>query len=356
MTNHRPHPGTSFMEVILTSALMHHDQRDPYGLIGGRLDEGEPITDAAVALRKAGLDWTVETWPFTSTIQDQAAEHELGPDGVTTTMVDRVQHVSAPTKRQVIRRDPDGTATSLNAVVGAGYQPIQHHRAAEIIQNLVAASDLQWIAGGSTHGGLRAFFQVGLPDGIRIGGLDPVKLTLVVQTRHDGGGALIGTPTATRMFCTNQLPALRGSRLRFSIAHTAAAEVQIEMIRTAINLVPAAGKQVQAIGDRLINSPITSKAFLDFVDVIYPVEHNDDGQPSMASRIRRQTVTDIYEHAEDQADIHGTRWGALQAVLAYEDWARPAIGQRPIHFAKRIVNRTADDVKLQAQHLLLAGV
>ena len=323
---------------FIPESLLDHDQRNPYGIVGTR---AAGVTSVDEALEVGGLNWEAELHPVTSTV--------LTPEGVTT--------VEAPTKRQVVRINPDGSAQSLNAVVGAGYGVIQNRTALSIAQQVVDSSDATWGAVGATHGGARTFAQLFFPQEILIGGRDAVKLSLLVRNYHDGGGSLVGVPTGVRLACTNQFPSIERTAVRFNIQHRGdAAEVKIEELRRAIGLTFKAGAELQELGDALIKAPITSKEFLHFVDVIYPVQRDKDGQETVGSADRRAGVKKIYFEEEDQADLLGTRWGAAQAVIAFEDWHRRVRGNTIAAHAQRIVNHTADPIKTRATNLLLAGV
>lgn len=329
-----------------------HDARDPYAIVGGKI-EGD-VTDVDQVLRLGGLDWTVETHEFTSTVVDPAWD-DITLDGVTH-HDERVQSVTSRTKRQVIRRDPSGDVSELNAVVDKDYEPIQHRQIVELGQAVVDSSDARWGAAGHTHGGLRSFYQLKFPEGIEIGGRDAVGLSLVLFGGHDGLSAVKGTPTATRLQCTNQFSSLQRSAA-FSIHHTKGAQVKIDEIRQAIGLTFKVGAELQEIGERLIRAPFTSKELLQLVDVIYPVQHNDDGSIADVTGLRRQAIRNIFVDEDDQANIRGTRWGGLQAVIAYEDWHRPVRARdKDLAHARRQVTHAADPVKDHATRLLLAGI
>ena len=189
-----------------------------------------------------------------------------------------------------------------------------------------------------------------------IGGRDAVGLSLVLFGGHDGLTAVKGTPTATRLACTNQFSSLQ-RHASFTIHHTRDAEIKLAEIRQALDLTFQVGQDLQEIGDRLIQAPFTSKELLQLVDVIYPVERDERGVITEASLARRHGIRHVYEYEADQADIRGTRWGALQAVIAYEDWHRPVLSRdKDLAHARRQVLRTADPIKQRATDLLLSGV
>ena len=137
---------------FLPTATLDHDQRDPYGIVGGRI--AEVVTDVDQVLQIGGLDWTVETHEFTSTVVDPAHDeiYEQAPSHYHERCVD----ATSATKRQVIRREPNGDVSALNAVVSKGYTPIQHRQIAELGQAVVDSSDARWSAAGHTKSGLRS--------------------------------------------------------------------------------------------------------------------------------------------------------------------------------------------------------
>lgn len=332
--------------------IWHHDRKDPYQATGVAL---AGITDAQEALRLGQLDWQVELHPL-QTVVETAPEVRLTSSGVTT-IEGRSTTLNLRRKRAVVRRYSDGRVDSLDAVVGERFHVIQNDQVLSLVQGLVDSSEATWGAVGATHGGARTFAQLLFPQGILIGKRDAVDLSLVVRNFHDGGGSLLGVPTARRLFCTNQFPALSHSAIRFSIRHTAAAQdYKLADLRAAIGLTFKAGNELQEMGNKLIDAPITRKEFLDFVDVIYPVAKDKDGQETDHSYQRREAVKSTYFTEPDQENILGTRWGALQAVIAYEDWGRP-VSRNAIHSrAARIIDRASDKIKTHATELLLAGV
>lgn len=328
--------------------LYHHDRKDPYGICGVKL---AGVTSAEEALRLGGLDWQVELHPVQAVV-DTAPEVRLTGDGVTTIEGGR-QTLDLRRKRAVVRRYPDGRVDSLDAVVGGRFHVIQNIEPLRLAQGLVDSSDAIYGAVGATHGGARTFVQLLFPGEILIGGRDPVDRSLIIRNFHDGSGSLFGVPTVRRLYCTNQFPALARSAVKFSIRHTAAAQdYQLEELRAAIALTFKASDELRQLGDRLIADPITSKEFLDFVDVIYPVVKGKDGHETEGSAARRAGVRRVYQEEADQEQIRGTRWGALQAVVAYEDWGRPS-GRTAVHSrAARIIDRASDAVKQRAVALL----
>src|SRR4029077_159536 len=188
------------MSAPIDGPIMDHDRRNPYGVTGTKLAN---TTDAAEALRLGGLDWNVTLAPVQSTVMDDT--------GVTT--------VDFPDKQATIRHNADGTKAPLG-IVGNTYHPIQNAWTVDLLQQLADSSNAPFTAVGATHNGNRTFVQMLMPQGVLIGGLDALDLSLTVFNSHDGSTKLVGVPTLTRIFCTNQFPSLRRSETQFSIRHT----------------------------------------------------------------------------------------------------------------------------------------
>jgi phage/plasmid-like protein (TIGR03299 family) len=330
--------------------LYHHDRKDPYGICGVKL---AGVTDAGEALRLGQLDWQVELHPLQAVVET-TPEVRITESGVTT-IEGGTSTLDLRRKRAVVRRYADGRVDSLDAVVGERFHVIQNDQVLSLIQGVVDSSDAVWGAVGATHGGARTFAQLLFPKTIEIGGRDPVDLSLVVRNFHDGSGSLIGVPTVRRLWCSNQLPTRANAAIKFSIRHTASAQdYKLADLRAAIGLTFKVGNELQELGDALIAQPVTRKEFLDFVDVIYPVAKDKDGNETDHSYARRDAVQKLYFTEPDQENIRGTRWGVLQAVTAYEDWGRP-VRRAAIHTREaRIIDRASDAVKLRALDLLTA--
>lgn len=304
--------------TITTSApgpIMDHDRRNPYGVTGTKLAD---VTSAEQALELGGLNWTVTKEQLQSVVRTPVEITEDGVTGGLTTL-------PFDDKFATVRNNPDGTKANLG-VVGNSYTPIQNAWTAELLQNVVDSSDGVFKAVGATHNGAKTFVQLSLPEGVTIGGRDGMDVGIVIFNSHDGSSTCTGIPTATRIFCTNQFPALRRTETKFSIAHTAGsiARWNIEEIRRSISLTFAYAREIEKIGNVLVAQPMDSAEFGKFVDEISPAvidKRTKLERPSSA--LRRLQLKDIFNGSENLVNVRNTEWAALQTVIEWEDWFRP---------------------------------
>lgn len=322
------------MTTAIPGPIMDHQRNNPYGVTGTAM---AGTTDAAEALRLTGLDFRVTKEPIQSNV--------LTPDGV--------DNIPFDDKFATVRHNTDGTRANLG-VVGKQYFPIQQDFLAQLLQNIVDSSDGVFQAGGATHRGARTFMQMGMPNDILIGGRDAIKMSLAIFNSHDGTGVCLGVPTAERFFCTNQFAAAKRTITKFSIRHTAnsVAAWDIAEIRRALTLTFAYGKELEEIGNVLVQRPMDSIEFGAFVDRYSPVvKHAKTDKELETSALRRATLRQIFTGAENLSAVRNTQWAALQTVMEYEDWFKP-VTKGTTHEG-RIVARSGDDAKLRAQALLL---
>jgi phage/plasmid-like protein (TIGR03299 family) len=315
--------------------ILDHDRHNPYGITGTSF---AGTTNAAEALRAGGLDFTVTKEPIATTV--------LTPDGVTT--------LPFTDKFATVRHNADGTLGNLG-VVGSQYFPIQNAFLASLLQTVADTSNGMFLAAGATHRGARTFVQMGLPEGVMIGGRDGIDLGIVIFNSHDGSGQATGVPTASRIGCTNQFPALRASLTKFTIRHTAngVESWNVEEIRRALTLTFGYARELVVVGTRLLAHPMDAAEFGAFVDDISPVViHKVTKKELDSSALRRATLKQIFTGAENLTDVRNTRWAAWQTVIEYEDWFRPPV-KGSTHEA-RIVARSTDAIKTRARDLLLA--
>lgn len=345
---------TSFRNTA-PGPLMHHD-RNPYGIVGTALAD---VTDAADALRLGGLDYLVERHPVQTVVHVDAQPARFDLTGYYDEVPAINQVVDVPGQFASVRRHADGRIVPLG-ITGSQFRPIQNTWTTDLMQALVDDSHGTWQAVGYTHNGARTFAQLALPETVLIGGRDPIGFSLVVRNHHDGSGKLRGNPFGSRLFCTNQFPSMNRMTTQFSIGHTsgAIAKFDIEEARKALTLTLNYAREVETVGNKLINAKLSGSELVAFLDALYPpAKDKDTGEELETTTARRNQIASIFVDEEDQAEIGGTRWGALQAVIAYEDWNKPTRGGSTSHAREtRIVTGASDDIKWNAAELLLAGV
>lgn len=317
---------TAPAETAPALKIMHHDRHDPYGLKGTKLS----TSNAAVAMKLADLDWHVTT---------------------VTTLADTVpMPLPVPRSYTTVRNDPNGKQTPLSTV-GNTYHPLQNNTVFELLQQIVDDSGATFTAAGHTHGGRRTFVKMALPEGLKIGGLDPVETSLVAFNSHDGSGMLTIVPTAIRLFCTNQFPALKNSEVKFKARHTTGAlNVGLDQIRTSLDLMFTSLDEFSQAAEVLVNTPFSTTDFDRLMVELEPrANRNAPASLQLKSAITRaDAMRATFLHAPNLDNVRGTAWSALQAVIEVMDWN--AKGDN----AERMVTRSpaSEAVKSRAFALL----
>jgi hypothetical protein len=97
------------------------------------------------------------------------------------------------------------------------------------------------------------------------------------------------------------------------------------------------------LGARLLGQPVSEGEFERFLSRLVPLPepHPDETNGGRAVRNAervREAIRTAYRTMPDLADIHGTAWGALQAVAAYVDHAQPM---------RRTANRTPAEARFE---------
>lgn len=307
-------------------------RENPYNVVGTSV---AGTTDAHEALVAGGLDWTVALDPITST--------HLGEDGVST--------VNVPRHFATNRVDPDGKVRNIH-VVGGKFHPIQNHETAASLQLIVDQIGGEFWSVGHTHNGGRTFVQLGLPDNVSfIGGRDEVRWSIVALNNHDGNAKFRIVPTPQRIACENQLSGLRRSEIEFSIGHTkSASTIDIEYVRSRLNLVVKQIEGFQQLGDVLIAQSFSNDEFDRFIGKLFPARIGKHGEVTDGSAERSDRLRYLFKTAITQEDIRNTRWGAYNAVTEYVQWERTSLN--PERRALAVVTGGADQIGQRALALL----
>jgi phage/plasmid-like protein (TIGR03299 family) len=246
-----------------------------------------------------------------------------------------------PDRRLVIRNNPvSGTVDPLG-VVGTTYRPIQNEEAFRFLDNLVDASGAHFETAGSLLGGRQVFVSLKLPEGLQVGGQDRVDLYLLVSNTHDGTGSFRCDLTPVRVVCANTLRVgLHNAARSWKVRHTNGATSRIDEARRTLDLGFAYRDEWAAQMDKLVCEQLSTADFGGFVEKLLPVD--DDATTRTRNRVQdqRNAITALYHHAPTNDGVRGTKWGALNAVAEYADWAHPVRGgdDHDVVRARRVVN------------------
>lgn len=339
----------------MTTALTAPDQRlTPWMGLGTDISAA---TDAADAIRIAGLDFTVEKFPIQVAVN--LGEPSIAPDG---TLTGGIEILHDPKHVATVRRNPGtGKLQILGAGMTKGYTIVQPLEAAVEIQAAAEATAATFSSAGSDREGTKMYVAMKLPDTIRIGGFDPVELYLTATNSFDGSGALYFAIAPVRMACTNMGTLLRTqAQASLSIRHTANIHDRMRAAGQVLGLTKGFAADYEAVGNQLLNTPMSRPEFTAFVDAVHKPEYRKTGkhagEETHTTQLRREQLHGLWTSVT-QDGISGTRWGALQTVIEQSDWFSFVQAERkdPLARAERLMDGKGADVKSRALRMLLSA-
>ena len=272
---------------------------------------------------------------------------ECTPDGVDV--------IEAPDRFMTVRTHPFTGATEYLGVVGTDYTPVQNEEACELLDILVDEAGAHFETAGSLNGGRRVFTTMKLPRTMRVGGVDDIDLYLAASNGHDGTAALRVDVTPVRIVCANtQRAAFRASRGHYAFRHTSGAKGRIEEARQALRLTWNYCETFQAEAERMINETLTNAEFDRIVSGLWPLPPNPGTRAKNNHDQRRADLRYLFEGADTQHAVRGTRWAGYQAIAEYLDHKAPA--KNDVVRATRVLTSGAlSDLKVKAFDLLSVG-
>lgn len=308
-------------------------RKDAWHQLGTTIEGRAFTAEEAMTLGHLG-GWNVRKLPMTAT--------EITPDGVTT--------IDVPREYCSVRTNPFTGATEPLGVVGEFYTPIQNEEHAEFLNLLVDQSGAIFDTAGSLQGGRQTFITMQLPETMRVGGVDPVRLNIAALNSHNGKTAFRLLLTPVRVVCANtQAAALHDHRGMVKIRHTSGAKRAVDQARAALDLTFEYFEAFEAEAEKMIQETLTEAEFQRIMgDVFGRPERDDSPRAQKAARRRTQRLDQLWHDADTQAGIRGTRWAGYQVAAEYVDHYAPIQARRGMHDAQARATRlltSADPVK-----------
>lgn len=236
-------------------------------------------------------------------------------------------------------------------IVGDGYALSQTSYWLEIVEILVMESQLKVTTVGQLRNGAQEFMLFEWPETLLIGG-EPYTGFGYAENSHDGSISMGFGKTNLRMFCTNQLPAIRKG-LMVKLRHTASMKQRLDQVRAIARLSVAADEQFSSDVEGLLSERFTQQQFGRVVETLAPLtdERNirKEGR-SLTMAVNAQTDLWTAWKSDNLNNIRGTQWGAYNALVEYYDWAYSSDHRR----AERAVTRSTDALKKKALSVVKA--
>jgi phage/plasmid-like protein (TIGR03299 family) len=287
----------------------------------------DDVLNATVALEKSGL----AGWGLAKTrlyVPDQVVwtpdESEGAPEGAGSwEPAAEAVYGNAHELAYAVRRL--GTDKKVLGIVGPWYRIVHNEEAFEWMDYLVGEQGgFHYKTAGSLRGGqvvwlcAKAPFSVKLPD-------SEVDLYVLVTNPHDGSGCLTACVTPIRVVCMNTLvAAIDRAKATVKIRHTQGAEVQLAAAQKVLGLSEGAADRLEKKATELLDRKLSAAKYAKFLEEMVPLVPDAGKGAETRVNKHRDAITAIYEGtAGGQKAVHGTAWGALNALVAYHDHMVP---------------------------------
>ncbi|MFE6020762.1 DUF932 domain-containing protein [Streptomyces sp. NPDC056441] len=302
----------------------------------GVVTEGAMTAEEAMSLASLN-NWNVRLLPLNAT--------EITADG--TTPVEVPQHFATA------RTHPRTGRTETLGVVGSDYHPVQNEEHAEFLNLLADESGAHFETAGSLKNGRQVFLTMKMPESLTIGGNDQIDLYIAAFNSHDGGSAFRIVVTPIRVVCANtQRAAIQGARSSFVVRHTAGAKARIAQARSALGLTFRYAEEFERAAQRMIEAEMTLNELRSVINQLWPVKDSDSARTKTNQRQRWGAISNLFEHADTQAGIRGTRWAGYNALTEYANHVAPARGKtnadKTAARAERVISGAANDLMEKA--------
>jgi phage/plasmid-like protein (TIGR03299 family) len=257
---------------------------------------------AKECLVEAGLDWEVDLEPIYCKTGDQI--YELIED------------------RFAVRRNTDG---SIFQIVSPQYVTIQNYKSFEFFDTVVDSGEAKFDTAGSLGGGRRIFLTATIPSEIKIGGVDPIDLYLLMANSHDGTLAFTAAITPVRVVCQNtlNLALSHNGPQQWKLKHLDQLEGKVQQARDALGMTFSYAEAFESQMTELIDASMAKSEFEDMLRKLFPHKGRGLYSPEQYSMIgvfeSSPTIDDSFRY---------TKWGALNAVREWDDWGRSLRGSK----------------------------
>ena len=270
-------------------------------------------TSAQDAAQQAGLDWHV------SLAELEAIS--VNDDGVS--------RLPVPSTFGTVRTDKDGKQSVLGTV-GTRYKVFQNGEMFSALDALVDSGEARYANAGELRGGAQVWMLLELPREVKIAD-DPHAAYLLARTSHDGSCSLGVSPVVNRLFCSNQISGIFRKDTKYSLHHTTNAKLQVEQMRTMLQVIYTGIETYEVIADKLLNVSVTDTQVENIFKKMWTLPSTIEktpyfklttGERRTYNRVQdaRNTALNIYQYSSTQENIKGTAFGAFQAIVEYLDW------------------------------------
>ena len=226
---------------------------------------------------------------------------------------------------RVVRTNPVTAQNEILAYVGKKYRTYQNEQLFDFGDNLLDGG-AEWESAGSIKDGRVVFGSLKINHEFTLdpqGANDKTESYILVTSSHDGSGSITALVTPVRVVCQNTLNlAMNTAEQKFSARHTNGTTSRVEDARRVLGLADNYFTQFESMARDLYETPITNDQFDKIFAAIYP-KPADDSKASLTAWNKKFDLTrGLYLSSPTNANITGTKWGALNALTERVDYYR----------------------------------
>lgn len=220
-----------------------------------------------------------------------------------------------------------------NHPIGAvhpNYPLIPPYEAFDFLRDLINQDGLPIISAVLLRGGAQMVVTIELPGHIEVAGWtdETIRKLIVLDNSFDSKGALGVACSPVRGECINS------TRLTFSQSprvwrtrHTSGVRDRMNEARHTLQLASRYFADVETMANRLVEKRMPRRDFDRFVGQLIPYTPQMEADPGGRAAKNREraveAITNAFVNSPNLQNVRGTKWGALQAVLEWNQWDRP---------------------------------
>lgn len=315
---------------------------------GGTAVEAGSASEAAT---QAGLNWDVAPVAIQAYRNRNVNPYEVVTD-----------YYEVPRKQAILRLDTE----QVIGVVGEKYKVVQNMEVFSALDSLVDSGEARYTAAGEYNNGANIWMIMELPNGVQVAN-DPHAAFLLVQSSHDGSGAVRIRPIIERIFCANQINKLitKGKKndYTYTMKHTTNAKLSVQDIRNITQLTYQSIAEYEEVASHLLSRGANHLRAREIFRKVWALPSTVEGKPydmlTQGER-RQQTLAyaardkawEIYQNSPTQENIKGTDFGIWQAVVEYADHHASGGSER---LAVATLSGRNDAIKNKALSLVLTN-
>jgi phage/plasmid-like protein (TIGR03299 family) len=190
----------------------------------------------------------------------------------------------------------------------------------DVIEQAGSFEGAEFETAGALSGGRTIFVTLKIPGDIKIAGADSIEKYLVLASSHDGTKPFLALKSNVRVVCANTLNmALAGTQNRVVVRHTTNLKDRVEEAKRVLGFASRYEEEFAATMAKLAEADYTMAEFEKLAATLFPVK--DEAKDS-ANKNAQLALIGNYVTSPTLGATKETRYGALNAVTEYTQWAR----------------------------------